>query len=81
MAEKKQTRLVKRTQMYIGIYNEYILPCGKPTTRDLISKDSLEWDNSGMRRRKRSEMNQGMLLNKLWATGLDNIQKKVIVEK
>ena len=80
MVEKKQTRLVKRTQMYIGIYNEYILPCGKPTTRDLISKDSLEWDNSGMRRRKRSEMNQGMLLNKLWATGLDNIQKKVIVE-
>ncbi len=66
--------------MYVGIYNDYMLPCGKPTTRDLISKENLLWDNSGSRRRKRSELNQGMILKKLWAEKLKLIENIVEVE-
>ena len=65
MAEKKQTRRDERRQMFMGIYYEFILPSGKPKIVDLISFEDLEWDKSGSRRRRRTEVNQGMLLSKL----------------
>ncbi|MBT4050063.1 MAG: tyrosine-type recombinase/integrase [Nitrospina sp.] len=78
--EKKQTRLEKRRSMYLGIYNQFILPSGKPTTRDLISKDSLEWDMSGTRRRRRTQINQGMLLKKLWTEMLKVLEEGEVLE-
>ena len=64
--EFKQTRKAETRGMYVGIFRDFPLPSGKPKILDLIPIDKLEWKTSGTRRRRRSEMDQGKILQKLW---------------
>ena len=64
--EFKQTRKAESRGMYVGIFRDFPLPSGKPKILDLIPIDKLEWKTSGTRRRRRSVMDQGKILQKLW---------------
>ena len=56
----------EKRQMYLGRFHDFVLPSGNPITRDLISFENLEWEDGKSRRRRRSDINKGKVLSKLY---------------
>ena len=78
MRKKKQTFIDKKRLMMMGRFHDYILPSGAPVTRDLITVEMLAYQHEGSRRRKRSEINQGKLLQQLYNKEIHRIKTEGI---
>ena len=74
MRKRKKTFTDQKRLMMMGRFHDYILPSGAPVTRDLISKEMLAFQHEGNRRRKRSELDQGKLLQQLYDRELHKIE-------
>jgi len=81
MRKKEKTFTDKRRQMMMGRFHDYILPSGVAVTRDLISTEMLAWKSEGNRRRKRTEMEQGKLLQQLYDQELYRIETEGLTRR
>jgi len=76
---KKKFFLEPRRQMWRGRFYDFPLPSGEPATRDLISGDNLAWVPAPKGRRRRTEREQGAVLEELYQEQVQILEGAVVI--